>query len=262
MERRIEKRREWAESAARKSSSAFERSHSLTAQIPFGQPVQLGHHSQRAHENTLARSDALMSRACAESHKSADHEQKANNAERMLDKIVFSDDEDAVERIEARIAGHDKQATLMTAINKAWKKATGTPAERSAKLVASGVCSERIAEQAALTMTQFTYLKAPLDTTNIRARIRTDKKRLEDIRAQQARAERAEKAGGICIEGEDVVCITFSEKPEYEILEALRSAGFQWGGGSWCGWRTKIPAEVHEAILLLVNNEILEGKTP
>jgi hypothetical protein len=259
MERRLEQRREWAVSAAKRSSAAFEKSTSLTAQIPFGQPVLVGHHSQRAHERAIEQSDSAMSRACNENNLAKEHERKAATLERRLDKIVFSDDSDAVEKIEARIARNEMQAAAMAAVNKVWKKTPGTPEERAAKLVADGVCSERIAKQAAQTMTQFAYLKAPLDTTNIRARIRTDRKRLDDIRTQQARAERAKLAGGVCIEGQEVVRITFAEKPEREIIEALRAAYFQWCGGAWCGMRSRIPVAVWA---IYTKDQLEEGATP
>ena len=42
--------------------------------------------------------------------------------------------------------------------------------------------------------------------------------------------------------------VTFAEKPDREILDALRAAGFGWGGGSWCGKRENLPAEVKELV--------------
>jgi hypothetical protein len=38
--------------------------------------------------------------------------------------------------------------------------------------------------------------------------------------------------------------ITFTDKPDREILAALRSARFQWGAGSWVGPIADIPAAV------------------
>jgi hypothetical protein len=41
------------------------------------------------------------------------------------------------------------------------------------------------------------------------------------------------------------VRITFAEKPERAVLDALKAAGFRWGNGSWVGRRDAIPAEVN-----------------
>ena len=38
--------------------------------------------------------------------------------------------------------------------------------------------------------------------------------------------------------------MTFAEKPERTILDALRAAGFRWGGGAWIGERAKLPEGV------------------
>ena len=58
-------------------------------------------------------------------------------------------------------------------------------------------------------------------------------------------------AGGIVIEEigslGDYARVTFAEKPEREILDALRAAGFSWGGGSWTGSKAKLPESVKAA---------------
>lgn len=88
--------------------------------------------------------------------------------------------------------------------------------------------------------------------TNLGANIRRMEGRIIEIERQTARTEKAESGGGVVIEGSgpgefgDWVRITFAEKPEREILDALRAAGFIWGGGSWTGERGKIPAVVLE----------------
>ena len=38
--------------------------------------------------------------------------------------------------------------------------------------------------------------------------------------------------------------VTFAEKPERAILDALRAAGYQWGGGHWSGKHDALPPEV------------------
>jgi hypothetical protein len=82
--------------------------------------------------------------------------------------------------------------------------------------------------------------------------------RIIEIERTQTRQAAAEAApGGVPIEGSgpgefgDWVRVTFAEKPEHEVLEALRAAGFRWGGGSWSGERSNIPA----CVLALTNTE-------
>ena len=66
------------------------------------------------------------------------------------------------------------------------------------------------------------------------------------MREYRARNERAAAAGGVVIEGGEWVQITFAEKPENEVLDALREAGFRWSGGGWIGKRENIPGCVTE----------------
>lgn len=80
--------------------------------------------------------------------------------------------------------------------------------------------------------------------TNLGARIRADRERIEQIKARNARTEEAKAAGGVVIEGNDWVRVTFADKPARAILDSLKAAGFRWGGGSWIGERAKLPAEV------------------
>ncbi len=55
----------------------------------------------------------------------------------------------------------------------------------------------------------------------------------------------AEQNGGVAITGnETYICVTFSEKPEYDIIRALKEAGFYWSRGSWRGERAKLPESV------------------
>lgn len=52
---RLEKRRAWHESALAESGRRWNAALSATAGIPLGQPILVGHHSERRHRNALAR---------------------------------------------------------------------------------------------------------------------------------------------------------------------------------------------------------------
>ena len=46
----------------------------------------------------------------------------------------------------------------------------------------------------------------------------------------------------------DSLSITFAEKPEREVLNALRGAGFYWHGGCWHGKAEAVPECVRELL--------------
>jgi hypothetical protein len=64
---------------------------------------------------------------------------------------------------------------------------------------------------------------------NLSGRIRQAKSRIVQIKRQKERKEAAEKSGGISIEGDAWISVTFAEKPDRGILTALKAAGFRWG---------------------------------
>jgi len=76
------------------------------------------------------------------------------------------------------------------------------------------------------------------ELSNLGQRIAGDKKRLEQIKAEQARHARAAEApNGVMLEPCDggYCRVTFAEKPDRSILDALRAAGFFWCKGHWGG---------------------------
>lgn len=80
-EARAERREEWAEKATARSEAAFSGAHAEVAGIPMGQPILVGHHSERRHRAALARHDAKMRRGFAESELASHHAARAAAAE-------------------------------------------------------------------------------------------------------------------------------------------------------------------------------------
>lgn len=81
---------EWKDAAMRRSTEALERSDNVLAHIPLGQPIIVGHHSEKAHRRALDIAHAAMDRCVAESNKAEAHAVKAECWERMADKIDLS----------------------------------------------------------------------------------------------------------------------------------------------------------------------------
>ncbi|MGH3266617.1 MAG: DUF3560 domain-containing protein, partial [Trebonia sp.] len=76
-ELRAERQEDLAQRAQERSSAAAVASHRIVNQIPFGQPILVGHHSERRHRRDLARADSLMGRASEESDKAGYHARRA-----------------------------------------------------------------------------------------------------------------------------------------------------------------------------------------
>jgi hypothetical protein len=243
--RKIEKRTNWAESRKQDSVRRFDTAHAAVAGIPLGQPILVGHHSERHHRADLERHDRSM-RAAIESQEMAQHHKSvAVSLQNALDTSIFSDDRDAVEALEARIAEREAESERMRFINKAHAKYIKT-----GKLDAGLTPAETAQIQnykPAHSWEPHPY--APFQLSNLRERITADKKRLETIKMRNARTERAKNSGGVVIEksADGARCqVSFAEKPAREILNDLRGADFHFSGGSWFGITSKLPQSVVE----------------
>lgn len=240
LERKLEKGRTWAVSADAKASQAFDRARAATEGIPFGQPILVGHHSEGRHRSALKRSDAAMGRMVENMDKAKHHEQCARGIETALDRSIFSDDENAIEALEMRIAEREAEIERRKAINRAWIKG-GTAA-------VAAQFDDETARSCAAILSGCPQDRAPYGTTNIRVNIRRDRERIKLIRVRADRSAKADATGGILIEGADYVRVTFAEKPERSVINALKDAGFRWGGGSWHGKREALPASIGKAV--------------
>lgn len=251
LEAKMERRTAWAGKAAGRSASRLARARSIGDGIPFGQPILVGHHSERRSRADAERIHSNMGKAVEESRLAEHHEQRAAGIASQLERSVFSDDENAIEALELRIAQREATVAQRKAVNAAFKKAKGEPPARFAALVTSGLMTQAEALSVAGTMASMRYDRPfpSYSLTNLNANIRRDRERIAELKLRQARTETARAQGGVKLENVgEYVRITFAEKPEREVLQALREAGFRWGGGSWVGERTKLPAVVAELV--------------
>ena len=71
VEARVERFSGYAENAEQAAESASDYAHRMIEGIPPGQPILVGHHSERRHRGTLKRHDAAMRRALSEGERAA-----------------------------------------------------------------------------------------------------------------------------------------------------------------------------------------------
>lgn len=240
IQRRVEQRREWAGSARRRGNAKLGAADQLAGMIPMGQPILVGHHSEGRARRDQARIQHNTRAGLDELTKAKDHSSTADELERQLDRSIYSDDPDAPEALQARVAALETAHERMKATNTAYKR---RDAQKLAELGAPTLESldASLAEA-------YSWCKAPFPgyaLSNSSANIRRLRLRLQDVQQRRARTEQAESSGGVSIEGTGDYCrVTFAEKPERSVLGALKAAGFRWGQGSWSGRRAELPADV------------------
>lgn len=250
IEARLEKREEWAGKAQAASKRAFDAGRSATAGIPFGQPILVGHHSEKRHRAAIARSDRGYRKGVERGDMAAHHASKAAGIERQLDSTIYSDDENAIEALEAKIAGLEAERKQRRDLNRHYRKAKNAKTDKArkaavAELATMGVTFERLEEQIDKSPSYDRKQPFPSNSlSNLGGRISAAKKRLEHVKVMQERTANADAAGGVAYErspDSEYVSVTFAEKPARDVLDALRAAGFYWSGGSWHGKNDALP---------------------
>ncbi len=98
-EARVDRFDRYANNAARHAQAASDRAHSIADGIPMGQPILVGHHSERHHRADIARIDSAMGKAV--------HEQK--RAEYWRDRAVAA---------AARADRHEQPGVILRRIQK------------------------------------------------------------------------------------------------------------------------------------------------
>jgi hypothetical protein len=233
LEAKVEQRQAWADWRREKAATLEACTERFRGDWAFN--TQPGHIPERA------RVIAKIDKAFEHRDMAAHHAEKAAGLERQLDRSIFSDDADAIQALEARIAEGEAKRTRMKAVNAAYRKGNGAALETLGLNLET--LRERLSGPGVMSWDRIPY--PAYELTNLGSRIRADRDRIEQIRRRTARTEQAEANGGVLIEGGEYVRVTFAEKPERPILEALKSAGFQWGSGAWSGTRAKLPTFLH-----------------
>lgn len=172
---RAERLRGYADGNAAKSDAAHQAEHAIGDGIPLGQPILIGHHSQRRAERDIARMRSLASKSFELADRAAEQRSRADEIERQAEHAIYSDDPDAVERLEQKIAGLEAERERRKRANADYR------AQHRAELK---------------TMTPYERSQAvpfpSYSITNIGGQISAARKRLEQLR--HAAAQRAGEA--------------------------------------------------------------------
>lgn len=237
-EARAERLREWADKREATAAALHARNEVYRGDVAFN--TQPGHIPERA------RAIARTERAWENERKAASMTSRAASIEAATAGSIFSDDEDAVEALEARIAELEAERERIKRFNATARKGAPdysllTEAEKRNLLDTARTFAVSLSKGGG-----FPAYKL----ANLSGNIKRNRDRLVQVKAQQARAAAAEDAGGVTVEligGGRYARVTFADKPERSIIDELKAAGFRWGGGSWTGDADKLPEEVTNA---------------
>lgn len=225
---RIDRYHERARNAERNSTALHDEAHKMASVIPFGQPILVGHHSEKRDRNYRNRIHNKFGKAFEEGNKASHYAEKAAAAENNT--AISSDDPTACDQLKAKIEKAEKDQELMKAANKIIKSKKRTKEEKVSKLQGIGF---PLSNSLALFEVDFCGRIGfpPYRITNNNANIRRMKERLEHLERQAGDETTETEINGVSIcdnVEENRVQLFFNGKPSEEIRTFLKRAGFRW----------------------------------
>ena len=232
MEARRERLLEKAEKARAESNARYERARKMGEAIPFGQPILVGHHSEKSDRAYRGRMMGHMDNSIEHSKKAEYYQHKAESVGRGG---ISSDDPDAIQKLTEKLEKLKKHQEIMRAANRAIRMKDTE--KGNAKLREMGFSDDEIKN---LREPDFCgrvgYPDYALSNNN--ANIHRIEGRIKDLQRRQEREETTEAVETDLYKYkiDDNRCqFIFDGKPEEEVRAILKRHSFKWSPsrGAW-----------------------------
>lgn len=218
-----------ADKAREESDRLYNTYQKMSDVIPFGQPILVGHHSERGDRNYRSRVENTM-------RKSIELEDKAERLERRAkaieeNKAIFSDDPQAIEKLSDKIDRLEKQQALMVAANKLVKK---NDREGLADLGFTDAQVDKLFQPDCFGYLGFAKYMIVNNGANIR-RLKQRLTYLEKLSELETTEKTINDVTIIANTEANRVQIKFPGKPSEEVRKELKANGFRWAPseGAW-----------------------------
>lgn len=221
-EDRIERLQERAERLNRESSGLLNTARTMAQAIPLGQPILVGHHSERGDRNYRARIDSKYRKAFEMSDQADDLARRAAAAE--SNRAISSDNPDAVDLLKEKLAKLEETRAKFRKLNELLRKndLEGLKGMGLDEAQIENLKKPDFAGRVGIADYQF---------SNLAGRVRQIKQRIAALEVKPAQDRKVELAGGITVTEntwENRVQIKFPGKPSEEVREKLKGRGFRW----------------------------------
>lgn len=239
-EERLDERRERYEARAvharEESSALHKRANDMLSVIPLGQPILVGHHSERGHRRLLEKADNLYRKAFVDCNGKAEHyESKAAGVGRGG---ISSDDPDALFKLLCKLQSCMKSQLSMKAANKAIRK---HKKDRNKQLGALIDLHFTLEDANVLLDGDFCgrigFASYALQNNNAEIkRLQTRIKQLESVKAVVEPQRKEYDGFDLEVDPEDNrILFYFPGKPSDEVRTLIKSYAFKWSPsrGAW-----------------------------
>lgn len=211
-------------------NAAYKQAHTMAEGIPFGQPILVGHHSEKRDRNYRNRIHSKFGKAF-ETLKAAD--EVASRAASVGTGGISSDDPEAVQKLQDELAPLEAKQAHMAAVNKALRKGD------EAAVLALGIPASVLAIWNNPSTSKWDKGYAAYQLSNNSANIRRIKERIEHLRRNATREtkETLHNSGVRMVENAEAnrLQLFFPGKPDAGVRAMLKASGFRWAPseGAW-----------------------------
>lgn len=250
-ERRKERFEELADKNDQRSNDYHERSRQAVEHIPFGQPILVGHHSEKRHRRDIERARSNADKAVEASRKSDYYEQRAKTVGRSG---IASDDPEALAKLKDKLSRLVDWQETMKKTNREFKKGGWD---------AVTALNKNDLEKIKDSFERMGHYTKPFESyslTNNNARIRTTKQRIKELETlhNSEPLEFENDEFKMFIEDGRIVIEFFEGKPSDECRSLVKKSAFRWSRyNSW--WQRKVTGNaLRDSEFLLKNLQNLE----
>ncbi len=256
---RIQRYKDLSDKAAHDSQLAYKASNDAVAGIPPGQPILVGHHSERAHRNAIKKSWDKLGKSVELTNKSQYYADKAIAA--ATNTAISSDDPDALDKLNAKLNALVAKQEFMKSVNRICRSKKMTETQIKEKLMTDYQLSDNEVQN--LLHPKYSYEKKGFQhyqLTNNNAKIKQTRRRISQVSALQNLENKNYTFGAVKITvnaDDNRVEIYFPEKPDNAFRKKLSSNGFRWSRYK-SAWQMKISRwNIKQAMALVeeYNNE-------
>lgn len=236
-EAKIERFQELAQKNKQASNNAYKASNEAVKHIPMGQPILVGHHSEKRHRATLTKAWDKMGKSIELDKKADYYSDKAKAAENNT--AISSDDPDALIKLKNKLEVLNKNQEKMKSINKVCRNKKLSEEEIIIKLKENFELNDNNIHS--LLNPRYSSEKKGFpgySLTNNNGRIRQVKQRIEKLEKLEKLENESITIGTVNIEvniDDNRVELYFPEKPSDEFRKIIKRNGFKWSRnkGAW-----------------------------
>lgn len=222
-EKRITNAKSHAIKNEQEAESLYSSAKEMASGIPLGQPILVGHHSERGDRRYRDKIHNTYGKAFEKMDKAKYYEDKAESIEN--NDAIFSDDPQALQKLTDKLNGLKTVQDFMKAANKCLKKGDK---EAFLKLeFGTESLWEQLNTVGCVHGKGFPHYKL----INNNANIRRIEQRITQLKRLETRQSVDQTINGVRIyenREADRLQVVFSGKPEAEVRKQLKANGFRW----------------------------------